>query len=117
LQSLLKLAKDMEVKLHAILTELQELKNKARELEEENSRLRQELAGACHGKGITGTLAAEAGATCAGFLNLLELYDKGFHICNLYFGRRRAEECLFCMAFLKKGREPAAGHDFARDEP
>jgi len=107
----------MEAKLHALLNELQELKNKARELEEENARLRQELAGACHGKGVTGAGTAEAGKTCAGFLNLLELYDKGFHICNLYFGRRRAEECLFCMAFLKKGHEPAAGRDLTRSEP
>jgi hypothetical protein len=34
----------MEIKLHSLLAEVQELKNKAREMEEENIRLRKELA-------------------------------------------------------------------------
>ncbi|OPX85154.1 MAG: DNA replication initiation control protein YabA [Pelotomaculum sp. PtaB.Bin104] len=102
--SIYKLARDMEVKLHALLNELQDLKNKAQELEEENTRLRQSLAEAYRERGIIG--AGDTGKISSGFLNLLELYDRGFHICNLYFGRRRAAECLFCIAFLKKGHDP-----------
>jgi len=98
----------MEVKLHALLAEMQELKNKARELEEENARLRQEFADTCRKKGIIGTGPDETGKTGAGFLNLLELYDQGFHVCNLHFGHRRTTECLFCMAFLRKEQEPPA---------
>jgi len=106
LQSLFKIIKDMEVKLHALLAELQELKNKARELEEENARLRQGLAGACRERCIIGAGQDEKGNAGAGFLNLLELYDQGFHVCNLHFGLRRTAECLFCMAFLRKEHEP-----------
>lgn len=105
MQALYKLTKEMEVKLHALLNELQDLKNKARELDEENTRLRQSLAQAYRESGIIG--AGETDKTGTGFMNLLELYDQGFHICNLHFGRKRAAECLFCMAFLKKGHEPA----------
>lgn len=109
MQSLFKLTKDMEVKLHALLAEMQELKNKARELEEENAQLRRELA-AVYREGCSGG-PDEGGAGIPGraFFNLLGLYDQGFHICNLHFGRKRAGDCLFCMAFLRKEREPAAG--------
>ncbi|OPY58658.1 MAG: Initiation-control protein YabA [Pelotomaculum sp. PtaU1.Bin035] len=109
MQSFYKLTKDMEVKLHALLAEMQELKNKARELEEENTRLRQELANAYREKGIIGAGSEETGGMDTGFLNLLGLYNQGFHICNLHFGRRLMEDCLFCMAFFRKGNEPAVG--------
>ena len=42
--SLLKRAKDIELKLHALVAEVRELKDELREMEEENSRLRTELA-------------------------------------------------------------------------
>lgn len=107
MQSLFKLTKDMEVKLHALLAEMQELKNKARELEEENARLRRELAAVYREGYSQGTDTGNAGIPGGGFFNLLGLYDQGFHICNLHFGRKRAGECLFCMAFLRKEQEPA----------
>jgi len=108
LQSLFKLTREMETKLHALLTELQELKNKARELEEENSRLRRELA-TVYRRGFPEGSGGEAAIPGGGFFNLLGLYDQGFHICNLHFGRKRTGDCLFCMAFLRKEQEPAAG--------
>lgn len=105
MQTLSNLIREMELKLHSILSELQELKNKARELEEENARLRTGLA-AAYREGYSGSAAGEAGLPGQGFLNLLGLYDQGFHICNLHFGRRRAGECLFCTALLRKKLEP-----------
>ncbi len=106
--SLLKRAKDLEIKLHALMAEVQELKNEVLEMEEENTRLRRELA-AVYREGCSGVKSpGEADVMYRGFINLLDLYDQEYHICNLYFGRRRAGECLFCMAFLRKEMEPNA---------
>lgn len=106
MQSLYKTTKDMETKLHALLAEVQELKNKAREMEEENVRLRKELA-TIYREGFAGGFGSgEPGMAHKGFFNLLDLYDHDFHICNVYFGRKRTGDCLFCMAFLRKEQEP-----------
>ena len=107
MQSLFKLTKDMETKLHTLLSEMQELKNKARELEEENALLRRELATVYREGFSSGADTGGGGIPGGGFFNLLGLYDQNFHICNLHFGRKRAGECLFCMAFLRKEQEPA----------
>lgn len=108
MQSIYKLARDMETKLHALLFEVQELKSKAKELDEENARLRKELA-AIYREGFAESEGGVGVASYKGFLNLLGLYDQEFHICNLYFGRKRVGDCLFCLAFLKKEQKPAAG--------
>lgn len=34
--------------------------------------------------------------------NLGRIYQQGYHICPVAFGQVRYEECLFCIAFLKK---------------
>ncbi len=110
MQSIYKLARDMEAKLHALLFEVKELKNKAQNLDEENARLRKELAD-IYREGFAGDAGSVDVTTHKGFINLLGLYDQDFHICNLYFGRKRAGDCLFCLAFLKKEQEPAAGQE------
>jgi len=101
-QALLKHVKEMEAKLHALLAEMQELKQEIREADEENARLRSELAAFYRAELLKGPVNEDEGKSGAAFSNLLELYDQSFHICNLYFGRRRNGECLFCMAFLRK---------------
>jgi regulator of replication initiation timing len=101
------LVKEMELKLHALLADMQELKTISRQIDEENRELRRELAAA-----FSGNMPSDC-EKCRfnpgfGFVNLLGLYDKGFHVCNLHFGRVRHKECLFCMAFLRKRRDAVA---------
>ena len=107
MQSLYKTTREMEAKLHALLSELQELKSKAREMEEENVRLRKDLA-AIYREGFAEAAGGGEPGMQKSFFNLLDLYDHDFHICNIYFGRKRSGDCLFCMAFLRKEQEPAA---------
>ncbi|MCL6639626.1 MAG: DNA replication initiation control protein YabA [Firmicutes bacterium] len=110
------LVKEMEQKIHALLAQTQELKALSRKIDEENRELRRELAAA-----YAGSIPSDC-EKCRfnpgfGFVNLLGLYDKGFHVCNLHFGRVRQKECLFCLAFLRKRQgepEPAEGGE--RDE-
>lgn len=115
MQSLYKITREMEIKLHSLLAEVQELKNKAREMEEENIRLRKELAAIYRAGLVEGTNGGEA-VLHRGFFNLLGLYDHEFHICNVYFGRKRTGDCLFCMAFLRKEQEPAVKAETNRQD-
>ena len=107
MQGLFKHIKEIETKLHSLIAEMQELKYEIREIDEENSRLRNELAAIYRADLVKGSAAEVEGNPGVAYSNLLELYDQAFHICNLYFGRRRAGECLFCMAFLRKEAEPS----------
>lgn len=76
------------------------MKSQIEILEEENAKLRQQLA-VMSGVGKNG----EENPPPAGLKNLVDLYREGFHICNLYFGRLRSGDCLFCAAFLHKNQE------------
>lgn len=109
MQGLFKHIKEIEVKLHSLIAEMQELKYEIREADEENARLRNELAAFYRADLLKGPAAEDGRTPGVAYSNLLELYDQDFHICNLYFGRRRAGECLFCMAFLRKEAEPPTG--------
>ena len=80
--SLLKRAKDIELKLHALVAEVRELKDELRQMEEENARLRTELA-AVYREGCSGAKSSgEAEVKYRGFINLLDLYDQDYHIAT-----------------------------------
>jgi len=83
--------------------DLAKIKRYAQLLEEENSRLKEELARAVQ---TTGQAQPERTDLVAGGAvdNLISLYDRGFHICNLYFGGLRQGDCLFCAAFMQRDK-------------
>lgn len=45
--------------------------------------------------------------------NLANIYEDGFHICNLSYGQRRNpnEQCMFCLDILASKRKREEGHD------
>ena len=32
--------------------------------------------------------------------NLARIYEEGFHVCHIYFGKGRRGDCIFCVACL-----------------
>lgn len=84
---------NLEEILTAILEQVREMKVQARDLEEQNDRLREELY-ELKGAGEART-------------HLEQLYREGFHVCPAHFARPRMgqEDCLFCLNFLNHPRQ------------
>ena len=96
----------MEIKIQDISKDLSKIKKYVHTLEEENIKLKGELArqilgGAGElvsaGEAFTGTNLEDEGMA-----RLTRLYEQGFHVCNLNFGAKRNDQCLFCAALLQR---------------
>ncbi|MFA5383891.1 MAG: initiation control protein YabA [Eubacteriales bacterium] len=95
------LFRQLETRIKEIEIDLQQIKKLVNYLEEENNALREKLAVFA---GYEPKGEPQEQASGGAFDNLKKIYDDGFHICNVHFGRLRREECLFCTAFLERGK-------------
>lgn len=89
--------------MQEVAADLAKIKRYVQVLEEENSRLKEELSRITAHSSRAVTDAQNAGDP-SGLEHLIHLYDRGFHICNLYFGGVRHGDCLFCASFMKGDR-------------
>jgi regulator of replication initiation timing len=76
------------------------LKSDIKALENENSRLYDQLSAlSALDPGQINANAQNIRSTARA--NLKRLYEEGFHVCHLYFGQTRHGACIFCLACLK----------------
>ena len=98
--------RQMAAKMQDLAADLAKIKRYAQLLEAENVRLKEELARVSLPAQDNRPQGLEVpeGREPQGIENLINLYDRGFHICNIYFGGLRGGDCLFCAAFMQKGQ-------------
>jgi regulator of replication initiation timing len=112
-QEIFKRVAQVEEQIGELYKELGGLKERIVELIEENTRLtmenqrlrelRETKTPVPAGTGEAKRPSVKAEPLTKGVNHLVSLYDEGFHICNVHYGRLRTEgECLFCIAFLNK---------------
>lgn len=82
----------LEASFHQLAAEFAEMNQQVVKLEEENERLRQQLAPA---------QLKTASNTGGGQQMLRRLYEEGYHVCPANYGREHDGGCLFCLEVLK----------------
>lgn len=101
--------KQLEVSATIQLQEISYMKQEVEQLIEENHNLTMENKHLQERLAILTekTVKKEESTTHAhelsqSLLNLEKIYEQGFHVCNLYYGKRRDndEDCMFCTSIL-----------------
>ena len=96
---------EMEEQADATLQTLSALRKEIANLLEENNTLRMEnkhLRERLEEETETTAGTEESGGLTKSRLNLENIYEDGFHVCNLFFGQRRVEDepCAFCLEVI-----------------
>ena len=84
-----------------LLDEILQAGQEAERLEEENRKLKIQLGQVA---GVDDRQIIDNGERIqqTAWENMEKLYQEGFHICHLFFGREKNGECLFCQGLLGK---------------
>ena len=96
---------EIESQADATLQTLSALKDEIATLLEENQTLRMEnehLRERLDDQMINSEEIEESGGLTKSRLNLENIYEDGFHVCNMFYGQRRVEDepCAFCLEVI-----------------
>jgi len=96
---------EIESQADATLQTLSTLKDEIANLLEENQTLRIEnkhLRERLEDQAASAQESQESGGLTKSRLNLENIYEDGFHVCNMFYGQRRVEDepCAFCLEVI-----------------
>ncbi|HLR92126.1 MAG TPA: DNA replication initiation control protein YabA [Atopostipes sp.] len=96
---------EIESQADATLQTLSTLKDEIANLLEENQTLRMEnkhLRERLEEEMKEAKESEESGGLTKSRLNLENIYEDGFHVCNMFYGQRRVEDepCAFCLEVI-----------------
>ncbi|WP_407639289.1 DNA replication initiation control protein YabA [Atopostipes suicloacalis] len=96
---------EIESKTDATLQTLSTLKDEIANLLEENQTLRMEnkhLRERLEDQAVQVQENQENAGLTKSRLNLENIYEEGFHVCNMFYGQRRVEDepCAFCLEVI-----------------
>jgi len=84
--------------INALKEEISSLIEKNQSLQMENEHLRERLNEEANHTDKN----EESGGLTKSRLNLENIYESGFHVCNMFYGQRRVEDepCAFCVEVI-----------------
>lgn len=99
-RGILQMVERLQERIGEFYEELSALRLQLADLIEENQRLRVENANLRNRANLDSGGSSPPAAEAAIYLG--QLYEDGFHVCNIHYGSLRKGECLFCMQNLQR---------------